>query len=93
MAQGIRTYTASKYISVNHFNRLEEKEREELKNSLIEKCKKEITESKNPLDRTVKREECVNLMLKVEVRLRPAVKKETVDLKKLKIGIHCCPTV
>ena len=82
----MKTYSASRYISVNNFNRMSEKDREELQKSLIEKCKSQIAESKDPVDRSVQREEVVQLMLKVEVRMRPAVKAKSVDLKKLNIG-------
>ena len=34
MAQGIRTYTASKYISVTNFNKLFAEEKEELKRKM-----------------------------------------------------------
>ena len=88
MAQGIKTYTASRYISVTNFNKLNAKEKEELKKELVERCKRQIEESKSPLDRKVNREESVNLMLKVEVRLRPSIGKENVDLRKIKIGIQ-----
>jgi hypothetical protein len=82
----MKTYSASRYISVNNFNRMSEKDREELQKSLVEKCKEQIAESKDPVDRSVQREEVVQLMLKVEVRMRPAVKAKSVDLKKLTIG-------
>ena len=88
MAQGIKTYTASRYISVTNFNKLNAKEKEELKKELVERCKRQIEESKSPLDRKVNREESVNLMLKVEVRLRPSIGKENVDLRKIKIWIQ-----
>lgn len=88
MAQGIRTYTASRYISVANFNKLTAEEKEELKKELVERCKEQVEQSKNPIDRKVTREESVNLMLKVEVRLRPAIRKENVDLRKLKIGVQ-----
>ena len=82
----MKTYSASRYISVNNFNRMSEKEREEMQKQLVEKCKSQIAESKDPVDRSVQREEVVQLMLKVEVRMRPAVKAKSVDLKKLNIG-------
>ena len=85
MEHGIRTYTASRYISVTNFNKLNAEEKEELKKELVEKCKQQIEQSQNPVDRKVTREEGVNMILKVEVRLRPAIRKESVDLKKLKI--------
>jgi hypothetical protein len=82
----MNTYSASRYISVNNFNRMSEKDREELQKSLVEKCKAQIAESKDPVDRSVHREVVVQLMLKVEARMRPAVKAKSVDLKKLNIG-------
>ena len=82
----MKSYSASRYISVNNFNRMSEKDREEMQNQLIQKCKAQITESKDPVDRSVQREQVVQLMLKVEVRMRPAVKAKSVDLKKLNIG-------
>ena len=88
MAGGIRTYTASRYISVTNFNKLTAEEKEELKKDLVERCKEQVEQSKNPIDRKVTREETVNLMLKLEVRLRPAIRKESIDLKKLKIGVQ-----
>jgi hypothetical protein len=65
---------------------MSEKDREELQKGLVEKRKSQIAESKDPVDRSVQREEVVQLMLKVEVRMRPAVKAKSVDLKKLNIG-------
>jgi hypothetical protein len=63
-----------------------EKDREQLEKQLIEKCKAQIAESEDPVDKTVQRETAVQLMLKVEIRLRPSVKAKSVDLKKLTIG-------
>ncbi len=88
MAQGIRTNTASRYISATNFNKLNADEKEELKKELVERCKRQIEESRNPLDRKVNGEESVNLMLKTEVRLRPSIGKENVDLRKIKIGVQ-----
>ena len=82
----MRTYSASRYISVNNFNRMSEKDREEMQKQLVEKCKTQIAESADPVDKTVQRETAVQLMLKVEIRLRPSVKAKSVDLKKLTIG-------
>jgi len=82
----MRTYSASRYISVNNFNMMSEKDRDELQKSLVEKCKSQIADSKDPVDRSVQREEVVLLMLKVEVSMRPAVKAKNVDMKKLNIG-------
>ena len=50
MAQGIRTYTASKYISVTNFNKLSAEEKEELKKELVERCKEQVEQSKNPIE-------------------------------------------
>jgi len=82
----MKTYSASRYISVNNFNRMDEKDREALQKQLVEKCKTQIAESEDPVDKTVQRETAVQLMLKVEIRLRPSVKAKSVDLKKLTIG-------
>ena len=82
----MKTYSASRYISVNNFNRMSEKDREEIQKLLVQKCKSQIAESKDPLNCSVQREEVVQLMLKVEVRMWPAVKAKSVDLKKLNIG-------
>jgi len=65
---------------------MSEKDRDELQKSLVEKCKSQIADSKDPVDRSVQREEVVLLMLKVEVSMRPAVKAKNVDMKKLNIG-------
>ena len=55
---------------------------------MVERCKEQVEQSKNLIDRKVTREETVNLMRKVEVRLRPAIRIENVDLRKLKIGVQ-----
>ena len=82
----MKTYSSSRYISVNNFNRMSEKDREELQKQLVDRCKAQIAESQDPVDKTVMRETAVQLMLKVEVRLKPSVKSKSVDLKKLTIG-------
>jgi hypothetical protein len=82
----MKTYSASKYVSVNTFNRMSEKDRDELQKQLVQKCKYQIAESQDPVDKSVQREQVVQLMLKVEVRMRPAVKAKSVDLKNLTIG-------
>jgi len=82
----MKTYSASRYISVNNFNRMSEKDREEMQKQLVEKCKAQIADSKDPVDRSVQREEVVQLMLKCEIRLKPSVKSKSIDLKKLTIG-------
>ena len=50
MAQGIRTYTASRYIRVANFNKLSAEEKEELKKELVERCKEQVEQSKNPIE-------------------------------------------
>jgi len=82
----MKTYSASRYISVNNFNRMSEKDREEMQKQLVEKCKAQIAESQDPVDRSVQREEVVQLMLKCEIRLKPSVKSKSIDLRKLTIG-------
>jgi hypothetical protein len=59
MAGGIRTYTASRYSSVANFDKLSAEEKGELKKELVERCKEQVEQSKNPIDRKVTREETV----------------------------------
>ena len=82
----MKTYSASKYVSVITFNRMSEKDREEMQKKLIQKCKVQISASDDPVDKSLQRQQVVQLMLKVEVRMRPAVKAKSVDLKNLTIG-------
>ena len=82
----MKTYSASKYVSVDTFNRMSERDREEMQKQLVQKCKEQISTSDDPVDKSVQREQVVQLLLKVEVRMRPAVKAKSIDLKNLAIG-------
>ena len=53
---------------------------------MVQKCKEQISASDDPLDKSVQRETITQLMLKIEIRMRPAVKAKSVDLKNLTIG-------
>ena len=53
----MKTYSASKYVSVNTFNRMSEKDRDEMQKQLVQKCKDQINVSDDPVDKSVQRDQ------------------------------------
>ena len=53
----MKTYSASKYVSVNTFNRMSEKDRDEMQKQLVQKCKDQINVSDDPVDKLVQRDQ------------------------------------
>jgi len=78
---------ASKNVSLRNFAKLSAKDKEEIVKQLTEKAESEIQKFKDPVEKNVERKKSVNVMMRIEVALKPVVKEEGgLDLTKINFG-------
>jgi hypothetical protein len=67
--------------------KLGDEEKRKIEKDLAKRVKEEIGTSEDPIERNVERKQVTNIMMKIEVQLRPVVRDEKgIDLTKIKFN-------